>query len=589
MPVPGLHVDAYVDDVYDWLESCSPVSLAAIKGDPHGDDYPRLRVPAFKRHDPSTWTPSNVPPNLHGIMKHYCGQLDWQWRLRELCYPPFSELYGDDDLLAAFDGFCFLRPLELSGRSGPRETADEQPAGPAVSGYKQWLHLDQDRLHELSDGHEPGVLSCAQGLVTLSESGPEDGGLVLVEKSHLAFAGYLERHALAGFGEWLLVDMEDEVLSELDVIKVCAPAGHLVLWDSRVVHANCPPRGQSTPRPRICAYVSMQPRSHASKKDLARRLAMFEGCRQTGHWVAGHALKDTGRHPYTRGAPIVMPERPFALPELSALAGDSSATNDGRRRSSLLSDPARGLRAVQRWRHLTRSVPKRPGTRAAGGRRSWRPSRQARAPRALLVARDRAAHDRLAQWVIALEERAHEQRPACLLLAEVGDACVLAVPPALDALIGEAEHLQGLRVQGTEPARDKVETRLATLLRGHVQLPAPLRGAHRLGIEHVALLVVLRELGEAHRLLRLSGLGQCTVDVRVGALHEAVVAAAVDERRPVHADVRFPFGLARSCATSNLTRSTTSPSLTIARSTLLRFAARIEIVAGRRSFFRASR
>lgn len=339
MPVPGLHVDAYVDDVYDWLESCSPVSLAAIKGDPHGDDYPRLRVPAFKRHDPSTWTPSNVPPNLHGIMKHYCGQLDWQWRLRELCYPLFSELYGDDDLLAAFDGFCFLRPLELSGRSGPRETADEQPAGPAVSGYKQWLHLDQDRLHELSDGHEPGVLSCAQGLVTLSESGPEDGGLVLVEKSHLAFAGYLERHALAGFGEWLLVDMEDEVLSELDVIKVCAPAGHLVLWDSRVVHANCPPRGQSTPRPRICAYVSMQPRSHASKKDLARRLAMFEGCRQTGHWVAGHALKDTGRHPYTRGAPIVMPERPFALPELSALAGDSSATNDGRRRSSLLLRP----------------------------------------------------------------------------------------------------------------------------------------------------------------------------------------------------------------------------------------------------------
>jgi hypothetical protein len=122
---------------------------------------------------------------------------------------------------------------------------------------------------------------------------------------------------LDGYG-WFQVDMSDSVLARLPIVKVCAPAGSLVLWDSRVVHANCPP---STGRgPRMCAYASMQPRAYASVKELAKRVRLFEAGRQTGHWTAGHLFKATPCHPMTHGGAVVMPEEPFCVPRLSTLA-----------------------------------------------------------------------------------------------------------------------------------------------------------------------------------------------------------------------------------------------------------------------------
>jgi hypothetical protein len=326
----GCAHERYADALYAWLEGCSPVAPADVAATDRAakargelaQAYPRASAPAFRRDDPSTWLAKNMPQNLHGIFKHYLAHADWQWELRELCYPIFAELYGYRELLCSFDGGCFLKPLRAgAGTDDARAEAEgdavEGGRAPAVTGYKQWLHLDQDRLSELSDSHDPRVLSCAQGLVALTDSGPEDGGLVLVERSHEAFAGYLTRHPADGYG-WFRVDISDPELAALPIVKVCASAGSLVLWDSRVVHANCPPSASRGPR--MCVYVSMQPRAHANAKELAKRVRLFEAGRQTGHWTAGHLLKATSRHPMTRGGPIVMPERPFCVPTLSAFA-----------------------------------------------------------------------------------------------------------------------------------------------------------------------------------------------------------------------------------------------------------------------------
>ena len=302
VPVPDCDPEYYLNKFYEWLEGCSPVSVKTIREEK--PNYTTRSEPKFRSNDPTTWLHKNMPENLHGIFKQYLAHQPWQWELREQCYPIFREIYGTKKLLCSFDGGCFLKPLSKSSTE------------PAVNGYKQWLHLDQDRLSQLTDGHDPNKMSCVQGLVNLLDCGPADGGLVLVEKSHTQFAGYFERHPADGYG-WFRVDMSDSELSKLKVIKVCAPAGSLVLWDSRMVHANCPPTSN---QPRVCLYVSMQPRKYANEKELKKRIKLFESGRQTGHWCAGHLLKETAKHPNSHGNPIVMPEEPFCVPELSSLS-----------------------------------------------------------------------------------------------------------------------------------------------------------------------------------------------------------------------------------------------------------------------------
>ena len=62
-----------------------------------------------------------------------------------------------------------------------------------------------------------------------------------------------------------------------------APAGSLVLWDSRVVHQGLvPARGNQ----RIAVYVSYQPRGYATEADLARKRKCFDAYRMTTHAAA---------------------------------------------------------------------------------------------------------------------------------------------------------------------------------------------------------------------------------------------------------------------------------------------------------------
>ena len=149
IPIEGLDVNKYVDGFYTYLESCINPNTGELAG--------------FDRNDPTTW--KQVPLNLHGIFKHYMGHTKWQWDLREKCIPLFSELWQTDDLLCSFDGANFMPPSKTKNQT------------------KQWFHLDQMR-------HFPNFI-CAQGLVNLLPNGAEDGGLVVLEKSHDQFNGYI--------------------------------------------------------------------------------------------------------------------------------------------------------------------------------------------------------------------------------------------------------------------------------------------------------------------------------------------------------------------------------------------------------------
>lgn len=254
IPLPDFPTLHYQEEFFTWLESYNS---------------------AFSRYDSSTWQTTNLPLMFRGIIKNYFGHNEFQWAVRERCVPFFAELWNvsPEDLLCSFDGGCFLLP------------------GDKVQGenFTAWFHTDQPRDY----------LSCCsiQGLVTLSDSGEKAGGLVILKGSHRLFSGYMERHPAAGLA-FEMADMNDPELSRCSMVKVCAPPGHLVLWDSRLVHCNVPPVDNSY---RMCLYVAMIPRSNATEKELQKRQELYYRSRQTNHWCYGKWFSSTPEHPYGRG------------------------------------------------------------------------------------------------------------------------------------------------------------------------------------------------------------------------------------------------------------------------------------------------
>lgn len=92
----------------------------------------------------------------------------------------------------------------------------------------------------------------AQGLVACSESGPDDGGLVVVPGSHLrqkeffAATGGIKAEQDSGERNYYTYseqDMEWWTEQGHEVLKVESQPGDLILWDSRTIHWNRSPRG----------------------------------------------------------------------------------------------------------------------------------------------------------------------------------------------------------------------------------------------------------------------------------------------------------------------------------------------------------
>jgi hypothetical protein len=255
--VVKLDMDAaqYRDSFFSWLESCCS---------------------DFKRDDKTTWMAKNLPSNLHGIYKQYIGHEPWVWAIREKCIPIFTELWGTDDLLCSFDGGCFLPPSKRNN-------------------FKQWIHCDQGQF---------SLDFCSvQGVINLNENSDDDGGLVLVEGSHEVFEAYFKNHPSDGI-TWFTVDMDDPTVKDLRLIKICAPAGHAILWDSRVFHCNVAPTSGNF---RMCTYVSMQPRANCDEKTLKKRIKAYEDGRMTGHWCYGPWFNVTAKDPRTYGKEINKP------------------------------------------------------------------------------------------------------------------------------------------------------------------------------------------------------------------------------------------------------------------------------------------
>ena len=256
VPIPDFNPEPYVDHFYTWMEQLNA---------------------GFIRSDRKTWRTNTLHPMLHGIDKHFTGHLPWVWDLREKCIPIFQEIWNTPDLLTSFDGTCFLYK--------PTRTVQT----------KSWIHVDQYR--------DDRDLITIQGAVNLIESGPDDGGLVVLEGSHASFGAYMDRNPLLGY-HWGPSNMADPDLSDRTIVKVCAPAGHLLLWDSRTHHANTSPKSD---RARMVSYVCMVPRAGCPEDVLQKRIKAFEGQRMTSHSPYGRWFSVNPAEPRTYGNEVNRP------------------------------------------------------------------------------------------------------------------------------------------------------------------------------------------------------------------------------------------------------------------------------------------
>jgi len=197
-----------------------------------------------------------------------------------------------------------------------------------TSAIPKWIHSDQDdRSHELQ---------CIQGYVSLTDVGSNSGSFFALRGSHLKHEKILKKISkhlaknstkqFEGFGgNWVKLPKEihDYVINKCG----CEPsyarpisAGSMVLWDSRLFHANVSQTldkdivsedvynftvtnpsesmkhlssGPSNRVPRLGSYVCMLPRELVAKapmNQLGRRQKAFLETRTTNHWPTAMLL-----------------------------------------------------------------------------------------------------------------------------------------------------------------------------------------------------------------------------------------------------------------------------------------------------------
>lgn len=256
-------VNNYTSQFWDWLESFG----------------------TLKRDDQLTWKePSNWPPGHRGIIQHFgIGHAEFVWALRT--HPAilaiFSELWNTEDLLVSFDGAC--------------------AASPSMK-CTSWAHIDQDQ-------RKAGQYLCVQGLVTLQQAGGQYGGLVVYDKGHLAHEYLFQKFPIQRkTKDWVKLTPEQNAWyfeNGCKEILIAAPAGSILLWDSRTPHWAVRP---IVPQPRLAVYLCYAPRSKATEKALKKKQKAFNERRMTTHWPIDATLFPKKAWPNPK--PDVFTDRP---------------------------------------------------------------------------------------------------------------------------------------------------------------------------------------------------------------------------------------------------------------------------------------
>jgi hypothetical protein len=259
------------------------------------------RLAGVLKNDPKTWKKIyEFFPNHGMLFQHWKlghQQQIWNARQHKNVHKVFKTIWGTKDLTVSFDGCSFGLKPEVTKRGWQR---------------KGWLHLDQSPHR--SD------FECVQGWLTALDVEKGDATLTVLEGSHEYHATFAKHFGLdkdkTFRNDWLkLEEKHIKWFKEQGCVQrfIECPAGSMVLWDSRTVHAgHSPIKGRANPKNRCVVYISMLPQKLLTDRGRKKKQYAALRGRMTTHWAAGH-VKLFGKNPRTYGKPLPEFQEP-ALP-----------------------------------------------------------------------------------------------------------------------------------------------------------------------------------------------------------------------------------------------------------------------------------
>lgn len=191
----------------------------------------------------------------HGMLMQFDkighNPISWFVRQHPNVIREFIRIYQTDRLLTSFDTLSISLPCEITNRGWYRG--------------KEWFHTDQN--------FQRNGFECVQGLVNVFDVNEGDATLRVLRKSHKLHKDFQDQFQIDHSSDWCLLTPEqkqfytDRLGPDSDIC-VKAPAGSLILWDSRTIHQGMEPqRGRKKPNIRCVVYVCMTPASLASQKN----------------------------------------------------------------------------------------------------------------------------------------------------------------------------------------------------------------------------------------------------------------------------------------------------------------------------------
>ena len=197
----------------------------------------------------------------NGIIKdNNAGHQEHAWfiRTRPQILKIFEELWGTNELIASFDGCCYMKEDNY------------------YDSY--WTHVDQSPLNT--------EFRCFQALISLTDN--IDKTLMVYDKSHLLFKDYVKEYDLKEDKNFNIINRDyitKNCLLQKKILSV--KKGSLIIWDSRLFHQNqC---GEiNNKEKRIVQYISYMPKHHKdnSIENKKKRKEAFDNKITSTHWSA---------------------------------------------------------------------------------------------------------------------------------------------------------------------------------------------------------------------------------------------------------------------------------------------------------------
>ncbi|CAB9501284.1 Phytanoyl-CoA dioxygenase (PhyH) [Seminavis robusta] len=258
-----------------------------------------LGRPGIERGDPSTWGSGEWPQQQSVGGRNFVNSADvfqdaasWDLTSHEKLVRLQKMLYGREDIMSANLGrWGVMRPTV----DHPEWKTDES-----------WLHWDQNPWTE------PSFVRL-QAIVCLTDNTEKSGGFACVPGFHRSFEQWGKEHPMGsvlvggrkadrtyGVNQPFVLPKDDPCQQR--VVRVLAPAGSVVVWDSRLPHQNFPNTDERAMR--VVHYTMMKPRDEESAREhrelLEQKMVVMEVLGITGERFPAF-LTETAREVHCLG------------------------------------------------------------------------------------------------------------------------------------------------------------------------------------------------------------------------------------------------------------------------------------------------